>query len=179
MPGYFVLFTLEGAWESNVPSLICVHALTNLKLPSCKVPLGLYNSVESHVLVKMKDIDGSPKEGALDAGCYSLASRTLDDNWQDLSKVPTKDDSQATKRLYRVIEDVSESTIHCLHIMAMLHWGLIPDDHVSHSDQLCQLRGFRDITDRRLMARDGDLKAGMGSATTLKKKGSNPRGCNT
>jgi hypothetical protein len=32
--------------------------------------------------------------------------------------------------------------------------------------------------DRRLMARDGDLEAGMGSATTLKKKGSNPRGGN-
>jgi len=29
------------------------------------------------------------------------------------------------------------------------------------------------------MVRDGDLKAGMGSATTLEKKGSNPREGNT
>jgi len=29
------------------------------------------------------------------------------------------------------------------------------------------------------MAGDGDFKAGMGSMTTLKEKGSNPRGSNT
>jgi len=60
--------------------------------------------------------------------------------------------------------------------MAMLHRGLIPNDQVSHINQLCQLRGFKNITDRGLMARDGDLEAGMGSTTTLKKKGSNSRG---
>jgi len=156
-----------------------MHALANLQLPSCKVALSLYGNVESHVLVKMKDFNRSPKERALDARCYSLASGTLDDNRQDLPKVPTKDNTKTTKRLFRVVKDVSESAIHCLHIVTMLHKGLIPNDQVSHMNQLCQLRGFRDTTDRRFMARDGDLKAGMGSATTLEKKGSNPRGGNT
>ena len=127
----------------------------------------------------MKDFNGSPEERVLDARCYSLASGTLDDNRQDLPKVPTKDNTKTTKRLFRVVKDVSESVIHCLHVMVMLHRGLIPNDQVSHTNQLCQLRGFRDTADRRLMARNGDLEAGMGSATTWKKKGSNARGCNT
>jgi hypothetical protein len=38
---------------------------------------------------------------------------------------------------------------------------------------------FRDITESGLMARDGDLEARVCCAPTLKKKGSNPRGCNT
>jgi hypothetical protein len=62
--------------------------------------------------------------------------------------------------------------------MMMLHRGFISNDQVSHTNQLCQLRSFRDIVDRCLMARDGDFKAGMGSVTTLK-KGSNSRGCDT
>jgi hypothetical protein len=35
-----------------------------------------------------------------------------------------------------------------------------------------------DVADGRLMDGDGDLEAGVGSATTLQKKCSNPRGCN-
>src|SRR5882672_10275450 len=146
-----------------------MHALANLQLPSCKVALSLYGNVESHVLVKIKDFNRSPEERALDARCYSLASGTLDDNRQDLPKVPTKDNTKATKGLFRVVKDVSESAIHCLHIVTMLHSGLIPNEQVSNKNQHCQLRAFRDNEDRRLMARHRDLQAGIGSTTTWKK----------
>jgi len=57
-----------------------MHALANLQLPSCKVALSLYGGVKSHVLVKVKDFDGRPEEGALNARTHSLASGPLNDN---------------------------------------------------------------------------------------------------
>jgi hypothetical protein len=87
--------------------------------------------------MKMEDFDRMPEGRALDARSYSLASGTLDNDRQDLPKVTTKNNSKATKRLFRVVENISESAVNCLHVMAMLHRGLIPDDHVSHANQLC------------------------------------------
>jgi len=57
-----------------------MHALANLQLPSCKVSLSLYDGVESHVLIKVKDFNGSPEKRVLNARTHSLASGTLDND---------------------------------------------------------------------------------------------------
>ena len=62
----------------------------------------------------------------------------MDNNRKGLLKVPTKDNSNATKRLVGVTY-VSERVVHCLYNMPMLHWGLIPDNQVCGVNQVCQI----------------------------------------
>src|SRR5260370_42102159 len=63
--------------------------------------------------------------------------------------------------------------------MAMLHGSLIPNDQVSLTNQLCQLRVFGEGAKGCLIAGNRDLEARMSCAATHEKKSSNARGCNT
>src|SRR6267142_5804105 len=88
---YSILFNLTTSYSSyfggkkgisrNKTSIfLLMYALANLQLPSCKVSLSLYDGVELHVLIKVKDFNGSPEKRALNARTHSLASGTLDND---------------------------------------------------------------------------------------------------
>src|SRR5882757_1214068 len=120
--------------------------MPHFQLPPCKVGLFFNLGVETHVLIKLKNCDLSPQNGLLHTGSYNLSSRTLENDWQDLLKVSTKDNSKTTKGLVRVAQ-ILKGTMHCLHNVTMLHGCLIPYDQVSLTDQSSQLGVFRDVAD--------------------------------
>jgi len=115
-----------------------------------------------------------PKGGFAHTGSYNLCSRTLKNNWQDLLKVFTKDNSKATKGPVRVAQ-IPKGAINCLHNMSVLHGCLIPNDQVSLIDQSSQLGVYVDGAKGGLKTGNRDLKPEMCSATTLEKKSSNAR----
>ena len=176
--GNGVLRTSKLMRECDVAILICMQALPHLKLPPCKVGLRFHSSVQAHVQVKVKDSDRPPQERPLHAGSHNLWPGTLEDNRKDLLKVSTKDNAKTTKWLVLTVPQIFKSGVNCPHNVLVLHGCLIPDDQVSFANQLCQVRLFLNVAGCRLSTGNGDLEAGMGSATTLEKKGSNPRGCN-
>jgi hypothetical protein len=97
-----VFWTVEVIWKSDVAGIISVLTMAHFKLPPCKVGLLFKIGVETHVLMKVKNCDVPPKDRPLYTGSHNLSPGTLKDDWQDLLKVPTKDNSETTKGLVRV-----------------------------------------------------------------------------
>jgi len=63
--------------------------------------------------------------------------------------------------------------------MAVLHGSFIPDNEISTTNKLSQVRVLPDIAGRRLMDVKGDLEGRVNSAASFEKKRGNARGCNT
>src|SRR6266576_6125459 len=122
---YSVLWAVKVIWKSDVAGIISVLTMAHFQLPLCKVGLLFKINVKMHVLMKVKNCNVPSKNGPLHTGSYNLSPRTLKDNWQDLLKVSTKDNSKSTKGPVRVMQ-ISKRTIHCLHNVSMLHGCLIP-----------------------------------------------------
>ena len=91
-------------------------------------------------------------------GSHNLSSGTLENDWQDLLKVPPKDNGKATKGPIRVVQ-ISKRVINSLHNVMMLHGCFIPNDQVSMRDQSSQGGIFGDGAKGELIAGDRDLKA--------------------
>ena len=100
----------------------------------------------------------APEDGPSHTGSHNLSSGTLEDHWQDLLKVPTKNNGKSTKRPVTVVQ-ISKRAINSLHDMMMLHRCLIPNDQVSVTDQSSKRGVFGDGAKRGLIAGDGDLEA--------------------
>jgi hypothetical protein len=138
-----VLYTMKVIWESDVEGIISVLAMAHFQLPLCKVGLFFNVGVKVHILMKVKNCNMPPEDRPLHTGSYNLSLGTLEDDQQDLLKVPTKDNSKTTKGLVRVAQIFKEA-INCLHDVTMLHGCLIPYDQVSLMNQISQLGVFRD-----------------------------------
>ena len=78
--------------------------IANFKLPLCKVGFSNNISIKVHILTKVKNCDISPQRGSLHTCAYHLSSTTLKDDWQDLLKVPTKNNRKTTKRLIKAVQ---------------------------------------------------------------------------
>jgi hypothetical protein len=96
--------------------------------------------------MKAKNYDMAPKVRPLHTGTHNLSPGTLEDDWQNLLKVPTKDNSETTKGS-EIVAQIPERAIHCLHDVFMLHGCLIPNDQVSTTNQISQLGGFGDVAE--------------------------------
>ena len=104
----------------DIATFICMTTLANLQLPFCKVWLLKINSVQTHVDVKMKDLDVLPENRALQRSTNDLRSRTLLNNRQDLVKVTSEYHWDTTKGLIR-FQNVFQSAVDSLMYMTMLH----------------------------------------------------------
>jgi len=152
-----VLCTAKVIWERDVEQVISVFAMSHFQLPPGKVGLFFNLDIKTHVLVKLKDRDVWPKDRFDHTGPYNLSSGTLENDWQDLLKVSTKDNSKTTKGLVRVAQ-IPKGAIHCLHNMTVLHGCLIPYDQVSVKDQGSKWGVFGDGAYGRLMTGNRDLE---------------------
>jgi hypothetical protein len=61
----------------------------------------------------------------------------------------------------------------------MLHRGLVPDDEVCLTDEICQVRVLLNATGRGFMDFERNLEGGMRSPTSIEKQRSDARGSNT
>ena len=120
----------------DIATFICMTTLANLQLPFCKVLLLKINSVQTHVDVKMKDLDVLPENRALQGSTDNLGSRTLLDDRQDLVKVTSKYHRHTTKEFIR-LENVFHSAVDSFMEMTMLHECLVPKNQTGLLKQLC------------------------------------------
>jgi hypothetical protein len=72
--GSRVFLTTEVGRDLNVPSIVRMSAMSNVKLPLRKFTLQRIISVQAHVVGELKDLDVSPEDGALDTGTDSLST---------------------------------------------------------------------------------------------------------
>jgi hypothetical protein len=94
--------------------------MAHLKLPPCKVGLSFNMGILLHVLMKPKNCDEPPQHRSLQTGTHNLSSETLENDRQDLLKIPTKNNDKTTKGLIRVTQ-ISKSAIHYLYNVLMLN----------------------------------------------------------
>jgi hypothetical protein len=100
--GDCVLRTFEVIGQDDVAIFISVSTFSNLQLPFCKLALFNIICVQSHVDFEMKDFDVLPENGALEACTNHLRPRTPLNDRQDLVKVTSKHNRDATKWMIRV-----------------------------------------------------------------------------
>ena len=131
-----VFCTAEVIWKLDVAlinGVIPNLSMSNLQLLSCKVGLFFNISVKLHVLLKVKNCNVALEDGPLYTGSHNLSSGTLENHWQDLLKVPSKNNGKSTKRPVTVVQ-VSKRAINSLYDMVMLHGCFIPNNQVSIID---------------------------------------------
>jgi hypothetical protein len=173
-----VFKALEVIRKVDVGALVSMTTLFNLQLPLCKVALLRVVGVQLHVDFEVEDLDVSPKNGTLQWSTHNLRTCAPLDDWQNLVKVTSKNDTDATEWLIRVV-DITKCSIDWLMQVTVLHKGLIPNDQVCYLKEFTKLWPSRDWTGGRLIDLNRDVETGMGSAATFKQKSCNARGCDT
>jgi hypothetical protein len=108
--------------------------------------------------MKVKKFDMVPQEGPFDAGSHNCSSGTFKNDWEDLLKVSTKNNSNTTKGLIRATQ-VLKGLMNCLYNMTMLHGCLIPYNQVCLTDQIRQVSVLVNAANGVLIDRDRDFKA--------------------
>jgi hypothetical protein len=173
-----VFKALEVIRKVDVGALVCMTTLSDLQLPLCKVTLLRIVGVQLHVDFEMEDLDVPPKNGTLQWSTHNLRTCAPLDDWQNLVKVTSKNNTDATEWLIRVA-DIAKCSIDWLVQVTVLHKGLIPNDQVCYLEEITKLWPSRDWTGGRLIDLDRNVETGMGSAATFKQKSCNARGCDT
>jgi hypothetical protein len=115
-----------------------LRASTHLQQPQRK-GMTVRSGVKTHVLSEVEDGGGLPEMRAGDGSTDDLLSGSLGNNREDLAKVTTKDNSDASKRTVR-LQEVLEGAIKSLNGMTMLHGSFIPDDDGSLLQETMMVR---------------------------------------